>query len=72
MRRLRDPAVAAEVKRLIGRHRHKWTVGDLVIRDNRTLLHSASYFDAERYQRRMLRTCVRGEKPMSSVARAAE
>jgi taurine dioxygenase len=53
-------------------HAHKWTVGDLVIWDNRTLLHSASYFDAERYQRRMLRTCVRGEKPMSSVPLAAE
>jgi taurine dioxygenase len=55
-------------------HAHKWSVGDLVIWDNRTLLHSATYFDAERYQRRMLRTCVRGEKPMSSVglSRAAE
>ena len=48
-------------------HRHKWAVGDLVIWDNRTLLHSASWFDPERYQRRMLRTCVKGEKPMSSA-----
>ena len=48
-------------------HAHKWSVGDLVIWDNRTLLHSATYFDAERYQRRMLRTCVRGEKPISSA-----
>ena len=56
-------------------HRHKWSVGDLVIWDNRTLLHSASWFDAERYQRRMLRTCVKGEKPMLSappIAAAAE
>jgi taurine dioxygenase len=52
-------------------HRHKWAVGDLVIWDNRTLLHSASWFDAEHYQRRMLRTCVRGEKPMSSVSVAS-
>jgi taurine dioxygenase len=52
-------------------HRHKWAVGDLVIWDNRTLLHSASWFDAERYQRRMLRTCVRGEQPMSSVPATA-
>jgi taurine dioxygenase len=51
-------------------HAHKWSVGDLVIWDNRTLLHSASYFDAERYRRRMLRTCVRGEKPISSVGPA--
>jgi taurine dioxygenase len=66
------------VQRLIDRitdpahvHRHKWTAGDLVIWDNRTLLHSASWFDAERYQRRMLRTCVRGEKPVPSVPLAA-
>ncbi len=53
-------------------HRHKWSVGDLVIWDNRTLLHSASWFDPERYQRRMLRTCVKGERPMSSApSRAA-
>jgi taurine dioxygenase len=52
-------------------HRHKWSVGDLVIWDNRTLLHSASWFDAERYQRRMLRACVKGEKPMLSVPRVA-
>jgi taurine dioxygenase len=51
-------------------HRHKWSVGDLVIWDNRTLLHSASWFDAERYQRRMLRTCVRGEQPVPSIATA--
>jgi len=48
-------------------HRHKWSVGDLVIWDSRTLLHSASWFDAQRYQRRMLRTCVRGEQPMPSA-----
>jgi taurine dioxygenase len=60
--RITDPAYV---------HKHKWSVGDLVIWDNRTLLHSASWFDAERYQRRMLRTCVRGEKPMPSVKVAA-
>jgi taurine dioxygenase len=48
-------------------HRHKWSLGDLVIWDNRTLLHSASWFDAQRYRRRMLRTCVRGEQPMASA-----
>ncbi len=46
---------------------HKWSVGDLVIWDNRTLLHAATWFDAGRFQRRMLRTCVKGEKPMPSV-----
>lgn len=78
---LPDERALAIVKSLFDRitdpahvHRHKWSVGDLVIWDNRTLLHSASWFDAERYQRRMLRTCVRGEKPMpsASIAAAAE
>ncbi len=72
---LPDEEALGIVKGLIDRitdprhiHRHKWSVGDLVIWDNRTLLHSASWFDAERYQRRMLRTCVRGEQPISSAA----
>jgi len=75
---LPDDEALGIVKGLIDRitdpghvHRHKWSVGDLVIWDNRTLLHSASWFDAERYQRRMLRTCVRGEQPISSAAVAA-
>ncbi|MEQ8349609.1 MAG: TauD/TfdA family dioxygenase [Sneathiellaceae bacterium] len=46
---------------------HKWEVGDLVIWDNRTLMHSATYFDAAKYRRRMLRTVVRGEEPMPSA-----
>lgn len=49
---------------------HKWTVGDLVIWDNRTLMHSATYFDDKKYKRRMLRTVVRGEVPMPSTAGA--
>ena len=72
---LPDERALAIVKSLFDRitdpahvHRHKWAAGDLVIWDNRTLLHSATWFDAERYQRRMLRTCVRGEKPISSVS----
>jgi len=50
---------------------HKWTVGDLVIWDNRTLMHSATYFDDQKYKRRMLRTVVRGEEPMPSTLGAS-
>lgn len=46
---------------------HKWTVGDLVIWDNRTLMHSATYFDDRKYKRRMLRCVVQGEEPMPST-----
>jgi taurine dioxygenase len=46
---------------------HKWMVGDLVIWDNRTLMHSATYFDDTKYKRRMLRCVVRGEEPMPST-----
>ena len=39
---------------------HDWDAGDLVIYDNRCLIHSATWFDAETHQRRMWRTTVRG------------
>ena len=39
---------------------HEWDVGDLVIYDNRCLIHSATWFDAQAHQRRMWRTTVRG------------
>ena len=39
---------------------HDWTPGDLVIHDNRNLLHSATWFDAARYGRVMWRTTVMG------------
>ena len=39
---------------------HAWQAGDLVIYDNRNLIHAASWFDADRHQRRMWRTTVRG------------
>lgn len=41
-------------------YRHKWEKGDLVIWDNRAVLHTASLFDHERYQRLMYRTTVAG------------
>ncbi len=39
-------------------YRHKWQVGDLVIFDNRLVLHTATVFDANRYRRVMYRTTI--------------
>ena len=39
---------------------HEWTVGDLIIWDNRCLVHSATWFDGAAEQRMMWRTTVRG------------
>jgi alpha-ketoglutarate-dependent taurine dioxygenase len=41
-------------------YRHRWQDGDLVIWDNRCLLHTATLFDHEKYQRLMHRTTVAG------------
>ena len=39
---------------------HEWDKGDLVIYDNRTTLHAASWFDAEKHGRLMWRTTISG------------
>ena len=39
---------------------HEWELGDLVIYDNRTLVHAATWFDADVHQRLMWRTTVSG------------
>lgn len=39
---------------------HEWQLGDLLIGDNRNLLHCATWYDAERYSRLMWRTTVVG------------
>ena len=41
---------------------HRWKRGDFVIWDNRVLLHAASPFDAERYERLLFRMEFKGEK----------
>lgn len=41
-------------------HVHEWTEGDLLVWDNRCLVHTATWYDAEREQRMMWRTTVRG------------
>ena len=45
-------------------YRHKWTLGDLLMWDNRCLLHCANTnFDAARFPRVLQRTCLRGTAP---------
>lgn len=39
---------------------HEWEENDLVIWDNRSLIHSSTWFDADKVQRVMWRTTVRG------------
>ncbi|GAB5467086.1 MAG: hypothetical protein Kilf2KO_01160 [Rhodospirillales bacterium] len=39
---------------------HHWRRGDLVIYDNRSLIHSATWYDADRHERVMWRTTVHG------------
>ena len=39
---------------------HGWNVGDLVIGDNRNLLHCATWYDADQFSRLMWRTTVMG------------
>jgi alpha-ketoglutarate-dependent 2,4-dichlorophenoxyacetate dioxygenase len=42
---------------------HRWRAGDLVIWDNRCLLHRATPYDNVRYKRLMQRTTVAGDAP---------
>jgi taurine dioxygenase len=39
---------------------HEWTQGDVLVWDNRCLVHTATWYDAEKEQRVMWRTTVRG------------
>jgi taurine dioxygenase len=39
---------------------HEWTQGDVIVWDNRCLVHAATWYDAEREQRMMWRTTVHG------------
>jgi taurine dioxygenase len=39
---------------------HEWTVGDLLVWDNRCLVHAATWYDGDNEQRMMWRTTVRG------------
>ena len=52
-----------EVTRAQSVYRHRWRVGDLMIWDNRCILHRGCGYDAEKYRRRMHQTRVRGQCP---------
>ena len=47
-------------------YRHEWQHGDLVIWDNRCVLHRATPYDATRYKRLMQRTTIGGD-PVDAV-----
>jgi taurine dioxygenase len=51
------------------RYAHQWRAGDLVIWDNRGLLHTATPYDVERHQRLLYRMSVRGEVPIAANKR---
>ena len=44
-----------------GVYAHAWKKGDVVLWDNRQLLHAASPFDADKYQRLLFRAEFAGE-----------
>lgn len=56
--------LAAHVSRPEFCYRHRWRKGDLVIWDNRCLLHRAREYDAARYRRVSRRTTVAGSNPV--------
>jgi alpha-ketoglutarate-dependent 2,4-dichlorophenoxyacetate dioxygenase len=52
-----------EVTRAESVYRHRWQPGDMMIWDNRCILHRGCGYDADRYRRRMHQTRVRGRGP---------
>ena len=58
IKRLMDEATRAESV-----YRHQWQAGDLVIWDNRCVLHRGCGYDADRFRRRLHQTRVRGNGP---------
>jgi taurine dioxygenase len=45
-------------------YRHAWEPGDLVLWDNRCLMHRATFYDADQHRRVMWRTQLEGEDPV--------
>jgi len=59
-----------EVTRKESVYRHRWQAGDMMIWDNRCVLHRGCGYDADKYRRRMHQTRVRGRGP--SIAEALD
>ena len=53
----------AEVTRPVSVYRRRWQAGDVMIWDNRCILHRGCGYDADKYRRRMHQTRVRGRGP---------
>jgi alpha-ketoglutarate-dependent 2,4-dichlorophenoxyacetate dioxygenase len=51
------------------RYRHEWTQGDLVIWDNRCVLHRATPYDSTRHQRLLQRTTIAGDPAEPAATR---
>lgn len=65
--------LAAHVSQPAFVYRHRWRKGDLVVWDNRCLLHQARAYDMGRYRRVFRRTTVAGDGPiLGPYSRAAE
>jgi alpha-ketoglutarate-dependent 2,4-dichlorophenoxyacetate dioxygenase len=50
-------------------YRHEWQEGELVVWDNRCVLHRATPFDTARYKRLMQRTTISGDPAEPALAR---
>ena len=44
-------------------YEHTWAVGDVVVWDNRAILHRATHYDPVKYKRFMQRTTIGGDLP---------
>lgn len=69
--------LAAHVSQAEFCYKHRWRAGDLVIWDNRVLLHRARAYDMAKYRRVLRRTTIAGTGPIqgpftAGVAQAAE
>jgi alpha-ketoglutarate-dependent 2,4-dichlorophenoxyacetate dioxygenase len=51
------------------RYHHEWTEGDLVVWDNRCVLHRATPYDSTRYKRLLQRTTVSGDPAEPAATR---
>ena len=49
-------------------YEHRWRAGDLIVWDNRALLHRATEYDAATVRRVMRRCTVIGEQPIAAIA----
>ncbi len=61
-----DAFIGGLVERIVapeGVYRHKWKAGDVVVWDNRGLLHAATPYDQEAHRRLVWRISIRGERP---------